>query len=418
VTAPTLLDLSILGALLILSAAALIAIVAALRTGGRRTEVFEVHPAISASRFTIPVSVILPVTRASVSLSDTIAATLALRYPEIEVVVIVDAGKNADMDTLTREWQLQAREFFFRLTIPAAPVRRIYRSLRDSRVTVIDKPFTDYADAVNCGVNIARYRYVVTLPPDITFDAGALLRLMSPALRDPAAVVGVSNHVERGAAFQRLTSIRSLLETRLVWSRLRCGLGPSGSVVAWRRDAVLKLGGFSLGAADPDLDMMFRLQATREGHERVERSAEVFGRVDSETLDGLLERAGRRPRAAAALLLHCVRRGPGRFDTNALLFFFAVEMLAPLAEAWLFAGSVAGALAGWLSWTAPLWALMLLCFGNAAVSAVALLVRGAGADAPDMREMVRLLATGPLEFVLVRPALAGARIVGMLGRTE
>ena len=64
---------------------------------------------------------------------------------------------------------------------------------------VIDKAAAGYSDALNCGVNVARYRYVMSVDPEVTFDRDALLRVMTAALRDPANVVGASNHVERGA---------------------------------------------------------------------------------------------------------------------------------------------------------------------------------------------------------------------------
>src|SRR4029077_1766797 len=110
-----------------------------------------------------------------------------------------------------------------------------YRSGRDPRLMVIDKAGAGYSDALNCGVNVARYRYFMPVAPDVTFDRDALLRLMTAALRDPANVVGASNHVERGAAsvgtdlgapfalsalFQRLASARSLMDSRLAWRQL------------------------------------------------------------------------------------------------------------------------------------------------------------------------------------------------------
>src|SRR5207244_7982184 len=133
------------------------------------------------------------------SVSPAISSLLALNYPEFEVIVVADGASRPMMDGLTREWQLDAREFFYRRTIEISEVRRIYRSGRDSSLMVIDKAAGGYSDALNCGVNVARYRYFMTVSPEVTFDSDALLRVMAAALRDPANVIGASNHVEGGA---------------------------------------------------------------------------------------------------------------------------------------------------------------------------------------------------------------------------
>ena len=200
---------------------------------------------------------------------------------------------------------------------------------------------------------------------------------------------------------------------------MRCGLGPHGAVVAWRRDAVLKARGFSRSAADPDLDMMCRLQAAgvegaADGSARVARAAEVFGRIDSQSLGSALLQAEQRQRAALRLLVSCLWRGTGALDARTLLLFVALDVLAPFAQVWLMVGTTLGAGVGWFEASTPLWTLVLLSFGNAAVSVVALLLRGAGSGAPATSELGRLLVASPLEFLLVRPVLAGARVLGAI----
>jgi GT2 family glycosyltransferase len=437
-----LVTLSVVAAVAYLAIVATTAIVAALRTGGRREDTGEGHEALSVSRFTIPVSIIVPVTNGGSSISAAISSLLALNYPEFEVVIVADGASRQMMDALTREWQLEAREFFYRRTVDTAEVRRIYRSGRDSSLMVIDKAAGGYGDALNCGVNVARYRYFMSISPDVAFDDDALLRIMAAALRDPGKVIGASNHVERGVAhaaiavnnatappssqrdeagfiargaaiFQRLASARSLMDSRLAWRRLGAGLGPNGAVAVWRRDAVIKLNGFSSTAADADLDMMFRLQtAGAEGAVRFDRGVEVFGRVGPHSMRGAVDMAARRQRAALHILWACLQ---GRaLDARTLAYFIESELLTPLAQAWIVVAVVVGAGLGWFTWTTVALALVTLSFGNAAVTAVALLLRGAASGAPEEPELRRLIVAAPLEFVFYRPALAVARLVATL----
>jgi glycosyltransferase involved in cell wall biosynthesis len=422
----TLLTLSIVLAVAYLAIVATLAIVAALRAGGRREEVSEEHDALAVSRFTIPVSIIVPISKGTTTIGQTLTALLDLNYPEFEVIAVTDGAPQVVLDELSREWQLEAREFFYRKVLETAEVRRIYRSGRDPRLMVIEKATGGYSDALNCGVNVARNRYFMPVEPGITFDRDALLRSMAAAFRDPANVIGASNHVERGtdpevgrphltALFQRLASARSIMDSRLAWRYLGSGLGPTGAVIVWRRDSVIKAQGFSSTAADPDVDLMFRLQTSAvEGGGRFDRSVDVFGYVGSEPLRSTLKMSGRRQRAALEILAAMLQGRARKLNLKTLTHFIQSEILTPLAQLWIVFATVLGASAGWFSWTPVILAIVLLSFGNAAVSSAALLVRGSMPGAPNPPELKRLLVAGPLEFVLHAPAIAAARLAAAI----
>ena len=57
------------------------------------------------------------------------------------------------------------------------------------RLTVVDKVNGGKADALNCGINLARYRYVCGVDGDTVLAEDALLRGMRPVQRDPAHVL-------------------------------------------------------------------------------------------------------------------------------------------------------------------------------------------------------------------------------------
>jgi hypothetical protein len=414
---------SVVVALVYLAIVSIISVVAALRAGGRREDAPDSDDALAASRLTMPVSVVVPGC-SSPRLSQTIGELLGLTYPEFEVIVVVDAPLQ-DMQALVDEWQLESREFFYRRSLDTAPVRRIFRSLRDPRLMIVEKDPDHRSDAMNCGVNLARYRFVAVVPPDVTFDRTALLRAMAPALRDPVSVVGVGNPVERvpddrrsadrEARFQRLRSIRSLMFTRLFWGHLRHGLGPEDGVVIWRRDAVLQANGFSKTVADADLDMMFRLQYRVGGEDRrFVRNEDAFGYTG--TLGAGDARAASRRRQRAAVET-TTSWGPGAGQSIGLktfAYFVESELLTPLAQLWIVVSTLGGAAAGWFTWTTAALAILLLSFGTAVVSSAALLLRGAHPDAPDRHELHALLLIAPLEVLIYRPVHAWARLTGAL----
>ena len=419
---------SIAVALAYLTIVAALAIAAALRAGGRREEASEEHDALAVSRFTIPVSIIVPIANGTTAIHRTLTALLDLNYPEFEVIAVADGASQAVLDELAREWQLEAREFFYRKIINTAEVRRIYRSGRDPRLMVIDKTAARHGDALNCGVNVARYRYFMPVEPGIDFDRDALLRIMRSALRDPASVIGASNHVESGtvakgnrarmiALFQRLASARSLMDSRLSWRHLSAGSGPTRPVIVWRRDSVIKAHGFSADAADPDVDLMFRLQTNAsEGGSggRFDRGVDVFGRVGSQPVRSAMAVSGRRQHAALQIAGAILQGRAGGLGLKALTYFIESEIVTPLAQLWIVLATIVGASAGWFSWTSVFLAIALLAFGNAAVSTAALLLRGSSAGAPEEPELQRLVVAGPFEFVFYRPMLAVARVAAAI----
>jgi hypothetical protein len=411
------LAISVLAALGYLAIAATASIVTALRAGGRREDGPDEHDPLAASRLTMPVSIVVPAGD-SPRLSQAIADLSDLSYPEFEVIVVADQGAT-DLKPIMAAWELESREFFYRRALETKAVVRILRSARDPRLVVVEKEPGRRSDAVNCGVNFARYRYVAVVPPHVSFARTALLSAMKPALRDPATIVGVGSPIERipdpltvdrRGRFERLRSLRALMFTRLFWAKLRRGLGSEDGVTIWRRDAVLQANGFSRDAADPDLEMMFRLQRSGQDERRFVRNEDAFGHAAT-VCDKVARRtAARRQRTALKAIATWGPAAAESVGLEAFTYFLQAELLVPLAQLWLIAGTLAGAALGWFSWTAPAAALLLLSFGTAAVSAAALLVRGAQADPPESAEVRALVRLSPFEFLTHRPRRVWSRV--------
>jgi len=406
---------SIVAGLVYLAAVTVAALIVAMRCGGRREEPADDQHALSSSRFVVPVSVVVPLTAAAdpAQSGATIAGLLGLTYPAFEVLVIAEELPSAVWERLKFEWALEARELFYRAALATAPIRMIYRSTRDARLMFVHKEPGPAADALNCGVNLARFRYVCAIEPGVTFGADALLRAMTPALADPAGVVAAVSHVETGGgALQRLSSARSLMESRVVWRRLGTALGPPDAVVLWRRDALELAGGFSIHAADPQLEMMARLQSATmpDDRGRVVRTADIFGHRDGTRVAGRVQSMVRRQTALLQALAWL--RTSRRHRRLVSGYVIAAEVITPCVEGWIVAAAALAAAAGWLSWFDGLLVVAMLACRRAAISAAALLLRGALPDPPPDRHLRRLLALAPLEFFAFGAAAAYARVAG------
>lgn len=423
---PLLVALSIVVALAYLAAGAVATVVGALRAGGRRDDALDGHEAVAASRLTVPVSIIVPAAAADAAvIQRTVESLLRLAYPAFEVIVVAEASSGVSGELA--EWRLEPREFFYRQTVEAGTVQRILRSQEDNRLMVVEKDAGPRSDALNTGVNLARFRFVAVVPADVTFDDGALLRAMSPALRDPAAVVAVSSHVERveprvastaESRCQRLQSLRALMMTRLFWAQRSHALAPEDAVFIWRRDALVQANGFSRWAASPDADMTFRLQCTGSADERrAVRNQVPFGQAPTLPAPVAAVRTSVRQRSALQMLLtwapSATRALRGGFG-----LFLRSEVLTPLAQGWIVAASIGGVAAGWFAWPTAVLSITTLAFGLGAVSAAALLIRGAHPGAPGSAELRRLLVAAPAELIWRGPRHALARVGGLSPRAS
>ena len=263
--------------LLYLSLAMVAGVQTLIRNRQERAEDFD---AIAGYRFTIPVSVIAPAYNEEVIILATVRSLLEFEYPEHEVVVVNDGSTDRTLDLLKGEFGLEPRQVFFRRVLPSREVRGIYRSKKEPRLVVIDKENGGKADAMNCGVNLSRYRYVCCVDADTFYAPEALLKTMRLAQKDPARVIGITSPVAVGSQpearrmngsgqvvidrrplvdFQYLDFLRSFLNNRLAWSRFKVMLCVAGVFSVWRRDVVQELGGFSPDFTCEDLEFTFRV---------------------------------------------------------------------------------------------------------------------------------------------------------------
>ena len=74
-----------------------------------------------------------------------------------------------------------------RTTFPTEPIRATYRSRLVPHLIVVDKGNGSKADALNAGINVARYRFVAGVDADAVFARDALLVSMSRVVEDPSA---------------------------------------------------------------------------------------------------------------------------------------------------------------------------------------------------------------------------------------
>ena len=408
-----------------------------------REERVEDYRLLAASRFTIPVSVIMPAYNEAAVIVAGVRSALDFDYFEHEVIVVNDGSRDDTIAVLTDAFDLHPHNVFYRRTMATEEVRGIYRSATHPRLLVVDKANGGKADALNMGINLSRFRYVCCLDGDTVYERDALLKGMRLAVADPARVVGVTSvlavgrHPEQlGSArddsrridrsllvnFQHIDYQRSFLNNRSAWSRLDFMLCAIGAFMIWRRDVLVEMGGFSRDFTCEDIEMTFRVyeKMLREG-----RPCKVLALPDTlATTEGpsnlwaLVSQRARWQRVILETVWHYRKMllNP-RYKTVGLIgmpFYVVTEVLAPLFEIAAAVTLVVAVAVGLFDFTQFLFFLAALSMLNASFTIAALVIQDRMSREVHWRDLVHLVLISPLEMIAYRPWLTYARIKGTI----
>jgi poly-beta-1,6-N-acetyl-D-glucosamine synthase len=417
-------------------------VVGAFENAVRRLEdVSTDYATLGASRFTIPVSVIVAAYNEQTVIESTVRSFLGFDYPEYEVIVVNDGSSDETLGRLRDAFELEPYEVFVRHVFSTAPVRTIYRSRAHPNLVVVDKENGGKADSWNAALNVARYRYVCGVDADTVFDRRALLKVMRVAVRDPARIVGVTSQIttarepervqamptgkrsiDRGplGVYQHLDFLRAFLNNRLAWSHLGFMLCSPGGFQIWRRDVLEELGGYSTEFTCEDIELTFR------AHERFRREGRDYlihclpdsvGITESpNTYAKLVSQRERWQRVISETVVHYRRmwfnRRYGSVGFVGAPFYLLTEVVSPAVEVIALATLAVAVGIGLFDPVTFVVVLAAVAFVNAALTTGAILLDDLQSRLYRKRDLARLVLMAPFELVLYRPVIFWARVKG------
>jgi len=227
------------------------------------------------SEHAVPVSLILPI-GADVSTDDvlgTLEHMLALDFPEFEVIAVVYGNSAGVLERLTDTYRLLAFRQPYKRSLTTGEIKTVYRSIKNLRLIVAEKPNGDRADALNTGLNLSSYPIVLTTQPRVLFEPDALIKIDYSFVSDPlcVAVGGVArgaceepaNWLERRPLdlLQRMERLRAFYSNRHGAERAGALLSVCDSFFAFKKSALLDAGGFRSQAAGEEGDALLNTLA-------------------------------------------------------------------------------------------------------------------------------------------------------------
>jgi poly-beta-1,6-N-acetyl-D-glucosamine synthase len=404
----------------------------------RRRRLFESLDRVRASSLTIPVSVIAPVYNEAPIVALATRSFVEIDYPEYEVIVVNDGSTDNTLEVLQREFDLEPIEHFYRRRYESGPIRGLYRSRSHPKLIVIDKVNGGKADSLNCGLNLARYRYVCGVDGDTLLSPSCLLNGMRLALADPQRIVGVTGHIaisgrpEEALAkdgepakldsrallvFQHADYLRSFFNNRLGWTRLNMMLCAVGAFQIWRRDVLEEVNGFSTEFTCEDIELTFRLHEKfrREGRDyEILSLSETVGVTEGpDRTRTLIAQRERWQRVIMETVFHYRRMflNP-RYGTVGLIgvpFFVVSEVVAPLFEILALVCILAGFAFGTFSLLNAALMLVAISFANAIFTTTSVMLEDRTSRAYSLRDLCKLILLGPVDLFLYRPLIVYAR---------
>ncbi|MGX1914183.1 glycosyltransferase [Streptomyces phaeochromogenes] len=184
-----------------------------------------------------PVTVLVPAYNEEAGIESTVRSLLASDYPELQIVVIDDGSTDRTAE--------------------------IAEDIGDPRVLVVRKPNGGKAEALNTGLGHASHDILVMVDADTVFEPDAIHHLVQPLAHPAVGAVSGNTKVgnRRGllAKWQHLEYCFGFNLDRRMFEVLECMTTVPGAIGAFRRDALIGVGGVSDDTLAEDTDLTMAL---------------------------------------------------------------------------------------------------------------------------------------------------------------
>ena len=316
------------------------------------------HKRLFQSHF-FPITIIAPAYNEESTIFESVKSLLQLEYPDFEIIIVNDGSTDRTFEILKKGYGLKKSFRPYQKLLTCTEIKGIYTSKKYPELVCIDKINGGKADALNAGINVAKYPFVSVIDSDSILEPDVMLKLIRPFMDDEktiavGGIIRVANGckvvagkvVEIGLSprwlpnFQIVEYLRAFLFGRVGWDALNSLLIISGAFGLYKRKVLLEIGGYKQDTVGEDIELVVRMHRhMREKNEpyritfipepvcwtEVPETLKVLGRQRNRWQRGLVDSLWTHKK----MLLNPRYGIVGIF---AMPFFFLFEMLGPVVE--------------------------------------------------------------------------------------
>ena len=140
---------------------------------------------------TPPVSIIIPAYNEAAGITESVRSMAMLKYTRKEIIVVNDGSTDETAKRMIDEFRMEPIDVPFRPSLETEVIHRVYKSRLPLPIVLVDKENGGKGDAINAGINIARYPYVMATDADMVLDDECLLRAVRHFVEDRSRTVAV-----------------------------------------------------------------------------------------------------------------------------------------------------------------------------------------------------------------------------------
>ncbi len=226
----------------------------------------------------VPISILVPAYNEEKTIIKSVESLFYLDYKLYEIIVINDGSTDKTLDTLIKKFNLKKVNYPVNQKLKTKKIKNIYENNSKIRITVIDKENGGKADALNCGINIAKFPYFATLDADSLLQRDSLEMLVRPILEDSRVIacggfVKLANSVklDKGEIvkyslrnnvlvnMQILEYNRAFLASRIMLDKFNGNLIISGAFGVFKKDIALSVGGYETKTVGEDFEFVIKI---------------------------------------------------------------------------------------------------------------------------------------------------------------
>ncbi len=237
-------------------------------------------------QYYVPVTIIIPAYNEEVTIEDSIRSLLALEYKLYEIIIVDDGSSDHTAEVICKAFHMQEIKRPIQRKIPCQPEKAVYESY-DWKVpiTLICKQNGGKADALNMGVNAAKYPYFICMDADSVLQHDSLEKIVRPVLEESnvVAVGGAvrpcnGTKIENGRVvsyhlpdkiipcMQVLEYDRSFLAARILFDRFNGSIIISGAFGLFKKNIVIDAGGYDASTMGEDMELVVKLHVFCREH--------------------------------------------------------------------------------------------------------------------------------------------------------